>query len=89
LNKKTKKALQRELELYEFKKAEQAEWSEVRDANFEAGHISVLGHPAWNRISLVTPLRTEDDQFFHGEGNREWAEDLEGMYFNVHFNSFP
>ena len=81
LNKKTKRALQRELELYEFKKAEQAEWAKVRDANFDAGHISVLGHPAWNRISLVTPLRTEDDQFFLGEGNRERAEDLEGTAF--------
>jgi len=78
LSKKTQRALKRERETYEHKKAEKEAWAATRDANFRAGRITLLDHPVWNRATLVTPIKADQDLFFDSEHTRQTAEDLEG-----------
>ena len=80
LSKKTQRALKREREAFEHKKAEKEAWAATRDANFQAGRVTLLEHPVWNRATLVTPIRAEQDLFFDNEQSRQTAEDLEGTY---------
>ena len=54
LNNKTKKALRTELELYEFKKAEQAVWKEVRGIVYGGPPLRALIHA---RVRTLEALR--------------------------------